>query len=73
MYAISMVMIYELVPPSKYPLYTAAAIGLVALANAVGPVFGGLITERSTWRWVFLLKYTFCSARFSAIYLQAVY
>lgn len=49
-------MIYELVPPQKYPLYTASAIGLIALANAVGPVFGGLIAERSSWRWVFLLK-----------------
>ncbi|KAI9740045.1 MAG: hypothetical protein M1818_004796 [Claussenomyces sp. TS43310] len=56
MYAISMVMIYELVPPPKYPLYTASAIALVALANAIGPVFGGLITERATWRWVFLLN-----------------
>lgn len=54
-----MVMIYELVPPPKYPLYTASAIALVALANAAGPVFGGLIAESSTWRWVFLLNIPF--------------
>lgn len=56
MYAISMVMIYELVPPPKYPAYTATAIAIVALANATGPIFGGLITERSSWIWVFLLN-----------------
>ncbi|EED15702.1 efflux pump antibiotic resistance protein, putative [Talaromyces stipitatus ATCC 10500] len=55
-YSISMVMIYELVPPPKYPLYTASAIALVALGNAIGPIFGGLITENTTWRWVFLLN-----------------
>jgi MFS family permease len=49
-------MLYELVPPSKYPLYTASAIALAALGNTMGPIFGGLIAEKSTWRWVFLLK-----------------
>ncbi|KAI1490504.1 major facilitator superfamily domain-containing protein [Biscogniauxia mediterranea] len=56
MYSVFTVMIYELVPPPKYPLYTASAIALIALANAIGPLFGGLISERSTWRWVFLLN-----------------
>ncbi|EEA26380.1 hypothetical protein TMatcc_005354 [Talaromyces marneffei ATCC 18224] len=56
LYSISSVMLYELVPPVKYPLYTASAIALAALGNTMGPIFGGLITEKSTWRWVFLLN-----------------
>ncbi|KAI9647503.1 hypothetical protein NHQ30_003888 [Ciborinia camelliae] len=28
----------------------------VALATALGPILGGLITENTTWRWVFILK-----------------
>ncbi|KAI1339724.1 putative multidrug resistance protein fnx1 [Xylariaceae sp. FL0016] len=51
-YAVALVMLYELVPKSKYPLYTAMA----ALANALGPIFGGLIARSSAWRWVFLLN-----------------
>uniref|UniRef100_A0A093VPT8 Putative transporter C3H1.06c n=1 Tax=Talaromyces marneffei PM1 TaxID=1077442 RepID=A0A093VPT8_TALMA len=60
LYSISSVMLYELVPPVKYPLYTASAIALAALGNTMGPIFGGLITEKSTWRWVFLLKNISC-------------
>lgn len=56
LYSISSVMLYELVPSFKYPLYTASAIALAALGNTMGPIFGGLITKNSTWRWVFLLK-----------------
>jgi MFS family permease len=56
-YAVAMVMLYELVPASRYPLYTAAVTVVVALAFSLGPVLGGVITDRASWRWVFLLKY----------------
>lgn len=56
-YSLSILMVYELVPPPKYPTYTAMSTLVIALAAMLGPVFGGLITARSTWRWVFLLKY----------------
>ncbi|KAK0667281.1 multidrug resistance protein 3 [Cercophora samala] len=58
-YAVNMVMMYELVPPPKYPLYTAMITVVVALSFSLGPIFGGLITSgggSSTWRWVFLLN-----------------
>ncbi|KAI0813404.1 drug resistance transporter [Xylaria sp. FL0064] len=55
-YAVALVMLYELVPKRKYPLYTAVSTCLVALGNALGPVFGGLIARGTTWRWVFLLN-----------------
>jgi MFS family permease len=52
-YAVDMAMLYELVPPVRYPLYMATVTAVVALAFALGPVLGGII---STWRWVFLFK-----------------
>ncbi|KAI0376975.1 putative multidrug resistance protein fnx1 [Hypomontagnella monticulosa] len=55
-YALGIIMLYELVPPPKYPLYTTLVTILVALANSLGPLFGGLITEGPAWRWVFLLN-----------------
>ncbi|KAK4200774.1 multidrug resistance protein 3 [Triangularia verruculosa] len=58
-YAVNMVMMYELVPPPKYPLYTAMITVVVALSFSLGPIFGGLITsggDGSAWRWVFLLN-----------------
>ncbi|KAI0809868.1 putative multidrug resistance protein fnx1 [Xylaria sp. FL0064] len=38
------------------PLYTTIVMILFALAFALGPVFGGLITNSGSWRWVFLLN-----------------
>ncbi|KAH9905019.1 major facilitator superfamily domain-containing protein [Xylariomycetidae sp. FL2044] len=57
-YSVVVVMIHELVPPQKYPLYTALVTISVVLAFALGPLFGGLVAEgsSSSWRWVFLLN-----------------
>ncbi|KAI1129426.1 drug resistance transporter [Nemania abortiva] len=55
-YAVALAMLYELVPKRKYPLYTAVSTCLVALGSTLGPVFGGLIANGTTWRWVFLLN-----------------
>jgi MFS family permease len=55
-YGITTIMIYELVPPSKFPLYTTYVMVLFAIAFALGPVLGGLITNHGSWRWVFLLN-----------------
>lgn len=52
----ALVIAYEMVPQDKYPA-TAAELGAVsALGSLVGPVIGGGISERSTWRWAFLLS-----------------
>ncbi|KAI1347995.1 drug resistance transporter [Xylaria sp. FL0043] len=56
LYAVAFVMIFELVPKNKYPLFTVISTSLIALGNALGPIFGGLIAQRTTWRWVFLLN-----------------
>lgn len=55
-YAVAVVMLYELKPPNKLPQITAVSAGAAALGNALGPIFGGLISQGSTWRWVFLLN-----------------
>ncbi|KAI1125671.1 drug resistance transporter [Nemania abortiva] len=55
-YTLAVVIVYELVPMDKYPQYTAMSVVLLAFAFALGPILGGLISERSTWRWVFLLN-----------------
>ncbi|KAI1491646.1 major facilitator superfamily domain-containing protein [Biscogniauxia mediterranea] len=55
-YALIMVMLYELVPPPRYPLYAALLTIMVASSFALGPIFGGLILQRASWRWVFLLN-----------------
>ncbi|OTB06974.1 hypothetical protein M426DRAFT_257371 [Hypoxylon sp. CI-4A] len=55
-YAVAIAMLYELKPPQKLAQIAAVSAGAAALGNALGPIWGGLISEGSTWRWVFLLN-----------------
>ncbi|KAI6087384.1 putative multidrug resistance protein fnx1 [Hypoxylon rubiginosum] len=55
-YAVAVVMLYELKPPEKLAQIASLSAGLAALGNALGPIFGGVISQGSTWRWVFLLN-----------------
>ncbi|KAH9987036.1 putative multidrug resistance protein fnx1 [Xylariaceae sp. FL0662B] len=55
-YAVAIVMLYELKPPDKLAQIASLGAALAALGNALGPIFGGLIAQGSSWRWVFLLN-----------------
>lgn len=35
--------------------YQGITGSVVAVSNSLGPVLGGILTERATWRWVLLL------------------
>ena len=48
---------YEMVPKAKLPLYGGLNSVAVALATLMGPLWGGLINNNASWRWVFYLKY----------------
>jgi MFS family permease len=55
-YALCSVILIELVPSHKYAKYTSAISVIYSLSLLLGPIIGGIITERTTWRWIFLLK-----------------
>ena len=50
------VIICDLLPLRERGQYLAVIFGLIAIGTALGPVFGGLIVQYSTWRWVFYLS-----------------
>lgn len=50
------VIISELVPKSKHAAYTARLSIAVSLALLVGPIIGGILSEKTTWRWIFIIK-----------------
>jgi MFS family permease len=52
-----MVVLFEMVPPEKYPLYSVLITALFAISLVTGPLVGGVICANASWRWVFLLKY----------------
>lgn len=40
-------------PLPRRPLYFSIVVSVFALAVCIGPVLGGVITDRVTWRWCF--------------------
>ncbi|KAI0898913.1 putative multidrug resistance protein fnx1 [Annulohypoxylon nitens] len=55
-YTLATAVKYELVPPSENTIYASLIMILYKLPLAFGPMLGGLVSELSTWRWVFALN-----------------
>jgi MFS family permease len=55
-FIMSTAILYQMVPSSKIPIYGRGTFAVVALATLLGPLLGGVIDTRSTWRWIFLIK-----------------
>lgn len=49
-------MTYALVPDEKAGLAGGLILGVAGFGNAVGPLFGGLLTDVLSWRWVFFVN-----------------
>lgn len=41
---------------------TYVSLGAWALGNCLGPVVGGIIAQKTTWRWIFYVMFPFCAA-----------
>ena len=55
-FVVATVMIYEIVPKKKLPMFGGLAFAVVALATVIGPLLGGAVAFHTNWRWIFLLK-----------------
>lgn len=55
-YAVCMAIGLELVPKEKYAALTGALSMVFSSTMIAGPVIGGAIPDKTTWRWVFLLN-----------------
>ncbi|KAH8880928.1 major facilitator superfamily transporter [Thozetella sp. PMI_491] len=58
---LSMVVFTDIVPLRYRPKWYGIVQGAWALGNCIGPVIGGAIAERTTWRWIFYLMFPFCA------------
>jgi MFS family permease len=50
------IIVCDLVPLRERGNYLALIFSLIAIGAALGPLFGGVILQHSTWRWVFYLN-----------------
>lgn len=62
-YSVVNTIVFELVPPEKYPKYLLFLAADFAISFFSGPLLGGLINRNTTWRWVFLLKFVMPAPR----------
>ncbi|KAI0150189.1 major facilitator superfamily domain-containing protein [Xylariaceae sp. FL1272] len=46
----------ELVPPSKYTQFVSNISVVNALSLLLGPIIGGAIASRTSWRWIFIIN-----------------
>ena len=49
-------MTYAALPDSKAGLAGGLILGAAGIGNAVGPMFGGLLTDALSWRWIFFVN-----------------
>lgn len=56
LYSLTFVIMPEISPMKMQPMTGALAGLVVAVAGVLGPVLGGLITDYTSWRWVFWIK-----------------
>ncbi|KAH7303086.1 putative efflux pump antibiotic resistance protein [Stachybotrys elegans] len=55
-FALATIVAVDLVPPEKFgPVVARIGIAIV-LAMVSGPIIGGLISDNTTWRWIFLFN-----------------
>ncbi|KAF4469185.1 MFS-type transporter [Fusarium albosuccineum] len=55
-YAMILAIAPGLIPLRKYGKYMAIMSTVFIVASVLGPVLGGVISQHSSWRWVFLLN-----------------
>ncbi|KAK0100589.1 hypothetical protein ONS95_007046 [Cadophora gregata] len=56
LYSLTFVIMPEISPTKMQALTGALAGAVVAMAGVLGPVLGGIITNYTTWRWVFWIN-----------------
>lgn len=52
----ALIILAHAVPLQKRPVYTGVISGMYGIASVVGPLLGGVFTDRLTWRWCFYIN-----------------
>ncbi|ROW08313.1 hypothetical protein VMCG_03205 [Cytospora schulzeri] len=64
---LSLVIFTDIVPLRQRPKWYGTVQGAWAMGNCFGPVLGGIISQNTTWRWVFYVMFPFCGFGLASI------
>ncbi|KAM7193989.1 putative MFS-type transporter YusP [Rhypophila sp. PSN 637] len=59
----------DLVPLRQRPQYMSIILLAYTLAVCIGPVVGGVLVQRATWRWVFWLNLPVCAVALVVLFI----
>lgn len=57
LYSVAMIILSEATPERARPHISGVIGFVVTISGVLGPVLGGILTEFTSWRWVFWIKY----------------
>ncbi|GLA93265.1 hypothetical protein AtubIFM61612_010459 [Aspergillus tubingensis] len=63
------IIVCDLLPLRERGRYLGLMFGLIAIGTTLGPLFGGLIVQYTTWRWVFYLNVPIGAAAMVTLFL----
>ncbi|KAI0686124.1 iron permease [Earliella scabrosa] len=66
-YTMSQVITSDLVPLAERPTYQSALVMVYALGAGIGPIIGGLLAEKASWRWLFYINLPLTGLAFAAV------
>uniref|UniRef100_L7JCG2 Major facilitator superfamily (MFS) profile domain-containing protein n=1 Tax=Pyricularia oryzae (strain P131) TaxID=1143193 RepID=L7JCG2_PYRO1 len=55
-YSLSTLMVPLMVPPAKFATYITIVTSIFAISSVLGPIVGGAIADKTSWRWVFYIN-----------------
>ncbi|KAH9905665.1 MFS general substrate transporter [Xylariomycetidae sp. FL2044] len=60
-FVLASIVISDIIPLRQRPRYQSIIAAAWGLGAILGPLIGGLITEHTTWRWLFYVNFPFCA------------
>ncbi|KAF2688956.1 MFS general substrate transporter [Lentithecium fluviatile CBS 122367] len=70
LYTMVFVILPEMCTPEQYTLYSTIISSVSVVSSLLGPILGGVISEKTTWRWIFWINVPISAVAMGLLYLS---